>query len=104
MRPADLPWNAVGSSTRALNGVGLLAVCLMAAAFSHGCERPSCDELHDPGCWIPPVTDAGSDADAGDGGGDAGDGEGEVGDGQAGAGDGAAEGPQATGDAQTGAG
>jgi hypothetical protein len=90
MRPAELQSNAVGSSTLALNGVGVLAMCLMAAAFSQGCGRPSCAELHDPGCWIPPVFDAGVDADAGDG-------EGEVD-----AGDGGGEEGQAAGDAQAG--
>lgn len=102
MRSLELPSSAVGSSAPPLNGVVLLAVCLMAAAFTQGCERPSCEELHDPGCWIPPVTDAGSDAgdgevDAADAEGpaDAGGGEGE--DVQA-AGDAPAEGGSPTGD------
>jgi hypothetical protein len=33
------------------------------AAASHGCNRVSCEELHDPTCWIPPAEDAGSDAE-----------------------------------------
>jgi hypothetical protein len=40
----------------------LLALFMAAAVMSQGCNRVSCDELHDPACWIPPA-EAGSDAD-----------------------------------------
>lgn len=47
-----LPWAAAE----------VLAFLGAAAALSQGCNRVSCEELHDPACWIPPA-EAGSDAD-----------------------------------------
>lgn len=43
-----------------------LVVVVSVVLASSGCEKAQCDELHDPSCWIPPVTDAASDADDGD--------------------------------------
>jgi len=41
----------------------LLLAGWTAAALALGCDQPTCDELHDPACWVPPVDEAGSDAE-----------------------------------------
>ncbi|HXX66472.1 MAG TPA: hypothetical protein VEK07_04795 [Polyangiaceae bacterium] len=48
---------------------GVLGLVVMAFAVGLGapaCEQAQCDELHDPTCWIPPVTDATADGEESD--------------------------------------
>jgi len=46
--------------------LGFIAMGSAAGLAVPGCEHAQCDELHDPTCWIPPITDAAGDGDDGD--------------------------------------
>lgn len=72
MRPIELQPNGSGPLRCFWNAGMVLAMGSAVAIVCQGCEQVTCDELHDPACWIPPVTDASGDVPGPDAGAEAG--------------------------------